>query len=63
MKYEVRCHESGDDSDYLVEVFDTEEEAKACIAKRDEERPDDFLYEHWYVAPVQKSLGIEDNQP
>lgn len=49
MKYEVRCHESGDDSDYLVEDFATLQDAKDFIAKRDEERPDDCLYEHWFI--------------
>ena len=48
-KYEVRCHEWSDESDYCIDTFDTKEEAEESIAKRDRERPGDIIYEHWYV--------------
>lgn len=48
-KYEVRCHEWGDDSDYLIQVFATREEAEAYILRRNKQHPSDELYEHWYV--------------
>lgn len=47
--YEVRCHETGDDSDYLIKCFNTREEAEAYINQRNEAHPQDELYEHWYV--------------
>ena len=47
--YEVRCHETGDDSDYLIKAFHTRREADAYILRRNEEHPQDELYEHWYV--------------
>ena len=47
--YEVRCHEMGDDSDYLIKSFHTHREAEAYIRHRNEEHPQDELYEHWYV--------------
>ena len=47
--YEVRCHETGDDSDYLIKSFHTRREAEAYIRHRNEEHPQDELYEHWYV--------------
>ena len=46
--YEVRCHETGDDSDYLIKSFHTRQEAEAYIRHRNIERPQDELYEHWY---------------
>lgn len=49
--YEVRCHEMGDDSDYLIKTFSTREEADAYICQRNENHPNDELYEHWYVRP------------
>jgi hypothetical protein len=53
--YEVRCHEMGDDSDYLIKSFRTRREAEAYIRHRNEERPQDELYEHWYVKKGEKS--------
>lgn len=50
--YEVRCHETGDGSDYLIKVFHTRREADAYIRHRNEERPQDELYEHWYIKGV-----------
>ena len=47
--YEVRCHETGDGSDYLIKAFHTRREADAYIRRRNEEHPQDELYEHWYV--------------
>jgi hypothetical protein len=47
--YEVRCHETGDDSDYLIKTFATRHEAEAYIQRRNKEHPQDQLYEHWYV--------------
>ena len=47
--YEVRCHEMGDDSDYLIKSFPTRREAESYIRHRNEEHPQDELYEHWYV--------------
>lgn len=47
--YEVRCHEMGDGSDYLIKDFHTHREADAYIRRRNEEHPQDELYEHWYV--------------
>lgn len=47
--YEVRCHETGDGSDYLIKDFHTHREADAYIRRRNEEHPQDELYEHWYV--------------
>ena len=47
--YEVRCHEMGDDSDYLIKSFQTRREAQAYIRHRNTEHPQDELYEHWYV--------------
>ena len=43
-------HEKTDDgSDYLIKVFHTRREADAYIRCRNEEHPQDELYEHWYV--------------
>ncbi len=53
--YEVRCHETGDGSDYLIRAFQTLQEAEAYIRRRNEERPQDELYEHWYVKQFVKS--------
>lgn len=50
--YEVRCHETGDDSDYLIMSFHTRREAEAYIRHRNKEHPQDELYEHWYVKRV-----------
>ena len=47
--YEVRCHETGDDSDYLIKSFQTRREAQAYIRHRNTEHPQDEFYEHWYV--------------
>jgi hypothetical protein len=47
--YEVRCHETGDGSVYLIKSFHTRREADAYILRRNEEHPQDELYEHWYV--------------
>ena len=47
--YEVRCHEMGDDSDYLIKSFQTRREAEAYIRHRNKEHPQDEFYEHWYV--------------
>ena len=47
--YEVRYHEMGDGSDYLIKDFHTRQEADAYIRRRNEEHPQDELYEHWYV--------------
>lgn len=46
--YEVRCHEMGDDSDYLIKSFHTRREAESYISRRNKEHPHDELYEHWY---------------
>jgi hypothetical protein len=51
--YEVRCHEMGDNSDYLIKSFHTRWEAEAYIRHRNEEHPQDELYEHWYVKRLQ----------
>ena len=53
-RYEVRCHETGDDSDYLIRSFTTRQAAEAYIQRRNEEHPQDQLYEHWYVKKVEK---------
>jgi hypothetical protein len=50
--YEVRCHETGDDSDYLVNAFPSRQEAEEYIRRRNEQHPQDELYEHWYVKEV-----------
>ena len=52
MRYEVRCHELSDDSDYLIRSFATRQEAELYIRRRNEEHPGDELYEHWYVKSV-----------
>jgi len=52
--YEVRCHEMGDDSDYLIKSFRTRREAESYIRRRNEEHPQDELYEHWYVKSIKK---------
>ena len=52
--YEVRCHETGVDSDYLIKCFNTREEAEAYINQRNEAHPQDELYEHWYVKGSKK---------
>ena len=50
--YEVRCHETGDGSDYLIKSFHTHREAEAYIRRRNEEHPQDELYEHWYIKKI-----------
>ena len=50
--YEVRCHETGDGSDYLIKSFHTRREADAYIRRRNEEHPQDELYEHWYIKKI-----------
>lgn len=54
--YEVRCHETGDDSDYLIKTFATRHEAEAYIQRRNVEHPQDQLYEHWYIKQVETVL-------
>lgn len=44
-KFYVRCEEA-DGSDYVYEVCNTIEEARAVVAKQN---PDDALYEHLYI--------------
>ena len=55
--YEVRCHEMGDDSDYLIKSFHTRQEAEAYIRHRNEEHPHDELYEHWYVKSSERAVA------
>ena len=45
----------GDESDYLIKAFRTRREAEEYIRRRNEEHPQDELYEHWYVKSVTKS--------
>ena len=47
--FEVRCHEWGDGSDYLITSFPTKRQAEEYVKQRNRQRPDDQLYEHWYV--------------
>ena len=47
--FEVRCHEWGDGSDYLIASFSTKRQAEEYVEKRNRQRPLDQLYEHWYV--------------
>lgn len=53
-KFEVRCHEWGDNGDYHIEFFPTKEAAQTYIDHRNQSRPSDMLYEHWYIVDLQK---------
>lgn len=54
-KFEVRCHEYGDGSDYVFETFETQQEAQAFMDQYRKEHPDDALYEQlYYVVKVVK---------
>ena len=50
-RFEVRCHEAGDDSDYSCEFFDTRQEAQAYV---NDQPADDCLYEHLYIVEHKK---------
>ena len=50
-RYEVRCHEWGDGSDYHWEFYDTKEEAEAAVKDFYDKEPGN-VYEHLYVIEV-----------
>lgn len=54
-KYEIRCHETGDDSDYHWEFTDTREEAERIIKEFNSGPGFPFLYEHLYIIEVSDS--------
>ena len=45
-RFEVRCHEWGDDSDYHWEYCDTREEADKLVEEHSN------MYEHLYVIEI-----------
>ena len=53
----------GDDSDYLIKSFQTRQEAEAYIRHRNEEHPQDELYEHWYVKSSNQMLEFPGVEP
>ena len=48
-RFEIRCHESGDDSDYHWGYHNSREEAQNAIDDFYRSRPDTCLYEHLYT--------------
>ncbi len=48
-RFEVRCHEWGDDSDYHWEYCDTLEAALKVIKDFYQKNPDSIIYERLYV--------------
>lgn len=51
-KFEVRCHEWGDDSDYHWSYYNSKEEAQRAINDFYKPNPDTCLYEHLYIVEV-----------
>lgn len=51
-KFEVRCHEWGDDSDYHWEYYNSREEAQRAIDNYNKPHPDTCLYEDLYIVEV-----------
>lgn len=51
-KFEVRCHEWGDDSDYHWEYYNSREEAQRDIDDFYKLHPDTCLYEDLYIVEV-----------
>ena len=63
-RFEVRCHEWGDDSDYHWDYYETKEEAIAAIRDFYEQDPNN-IYERLYVMEIKedgsaKSVSIDD---
>ena len=56
-RYQVRCHEWGDDSDYFWDSYDTLEEAQRAIDDFYKKDPDNN-YEHLYIIDMD-----ENNNP
>ena len=52
VRFEVRCHESGDDSDYHWGYYDSREEAQKAIDDFYASHPDSCLYEHLYIVEI-----------
>ena len=64
--FEVRCHELGDGSDYLITTFPTKQQAEQFVEQRNKQRPLDQLYEHWYIRErhreTDKLADFSDNE-
>lgn len=58
-RYQVRCHEWGDDSDYFWDYYDTLEEAQRAINGFYEKDPDN-IYEHLYIIDMYENKNPDN---
>ncbi len=56
-RFEIRCHEWGDDSDYYWSWCNTLQSALDCLEKFREEEPDN-IYEHLYIIEHHKDGAL-----
>lgn len=58
-RYQVRCHEWGDGSDYFWDYYDTLEEAQRAINEFYEKDPDN-IYERLYIIDMYENKNPDN---